>query len=127
MGSYGIGVGRLLACLAEEYNDDKGLKLPASVAPFQIHIVNLLKSNAEAEKIYSNLLEAGLEVILDDRKETAGVKFNDADLLGMPLRITLGNKAMQDGEVEFSIRNSGEGFRVPLAEVVTASLDALHR
>ena len=127
MGSYGIGVGRLLACLAEEYNDDKGLKLPASVAPFQIHIVNLLKSNAEAERIYSNLLEAGLEVILDDRKETAGVKFNDADLLGMPLRITLGNKAMQDGEVEFSIRNSGEGFRVPLAEVVTASLDALHR
>jgi prolyl-tRNA synthetase len=125
MGSYGIGVGRLLACLAEEYNDEKGLKLPASVAPFHVHIVNLLKHNDEAEKIYSDLIAAGLEVLLDDRKETAGVKFNDADLLGMPLRITLGNKAMKDGEVEFTLRSSGKEYRVPLPELVTAAKDAL--
>ncbi|WP_321991078.1 proline--tRNA ligase [Marispirochaeta aestuarii] len=125
MGSYGIGVGRLLACLAEEYNDDKGLKLPASVAPFHVHIVNLLKTSEEAEKIYADLIESGLEVILDDRKETAGVKFNDADLLGMPLRITLGNKALKDGEVEFSRRGNGDNYRVPLAEVLTAAREAV--
>ncbi len=127
MGSYGIGVGRLLACLAEEFHDDKGLVLPASIAPFHVHIVNLLKTNEEAEKIYADLMESGLEVILDDRKETAGVKFNDADLLGMPLRITLGNKAMKDGEVEFTVRSSGESYRVSLGEVVTSVLDVLNR
>ena len=126
MGSYGIGVGRLLACLAEEYNDDKGLKLPASVAPFHVHIVNLLKTSEEAEKIYADLIESGLEIILDDRKETAGVKFNDADLLGMPLRITLGNKAFKDGEVEFTRRADGDNYRVPLAEVVTAAKEAVY-
>jgi prolyl-tRNA synthetase len=125
MGSYGIGLGRLLACLAEEYNDEKGLKLPAAVAPFHVHIVNLLKTCEEAEKIYANLIEGGLEVLLDDRTDTAGVKFNDADLLGMPLRITLGNKALKDGEVEFSRRGDGEGYRVPLAEVVTAAREAV--
>ncbi len=125
MGSYGIGVGRLLACLAEEYNDEKGLKLPAAVAPYQVHIVNLLKSNEEAEKIYADLITAGLEVLLDDRKETAGVKFNDADLLGLPLRITLGNKAMKDGEVEFNVRSTLEGYRVALPEVVTSAKEVV--
>lgn len=125
MGSYGIGVGRLLACLAEEYNDEKGLKLPTPVAPYQVHVVNLLKSNEEAEKIYADLISAGLEVLLDDRKESAGVKFNDADLLGLPLRITLGNKAMKDGEVEFNIRATLEGYRVPLSEVVTSAKEVV--
>jgi len=91
-----------------------------------VHIVNLLKTSEEAEKIYADLIESGLEIILDDRKETAGVKFNDADLLGMPLRITLGNKAFKDGEVEFTRRADGDNYRVPLAEVVTAAKEAVY-
>lgn len=108
MGSYGIGVGRLLACLAEEYNDEGGLKLPVSVAPYQVHLVSLVKETEIADKIYEDLEKAGIEVLYDDRKETAGVKFADADLIGIPLRITLGNRSLKEGKVEVKIRESGE-------------------
>ncbi len=108
MGCYGIGVGRLLACLSEEYNDDKGLCLPITVAPYQVHLVSLLKDNAVGEKIYQELVEAGIEVLYDDRKETAGVKFADADLIGIPIRITLGNRSYKEGKVEVKYRRSGE-------------------
>ena len=108
MGSYGIGVGRLLACLAEEYNDESGLKLPVSVAPYQVHLVSLVKETEIADKIYEDLQKAGIEVLYDDRKETAGVKFADADLIGIPLRITLGNRSLKEGKVEVKIRKTGE-------------------
>ena len=108
MGSYGIGVGRLLACLAEEYNDDVGLRLPISVAPYQVHLVSLVKDTAIAESIYSDLLAKGIEVLYDDRKESAGVKFADADLIGIPIRITLGNRSLKDGKVEVKLRSTGE-------------------
>ncbi len=108
MGSYGIGVGRLLACLAEEYNDEGGLKLPVSVAPYQVHLVSLVKETEIADKIYEDLQKAGIEVLYDDRKETAGVKFADADLIGIPLRITLGNRSLKEGKVEVKIRETGE-------------------
>ena len=108
MGSYGIGVGRLLACLAEEYNDEGGLKLPVSVAPYQVHLVSLVKETEIADKIYDDLQKAGIEVLYDDRKETAGVKFADADLIGIPLRITLGNRSLKEGKVEVKIRKTGE-------------------
>ena len=108
MGSYGIGVGRLLACLAEEYNDDGGLKLPISVAPYQVHLVSLVKDTAVAESIYDELTKAGIEVLYDDRKETAGVKFADADLIGAPIRITLGNRSLKEGKVEVKLRSTGE-------------------
>ena len=108
MGSYGIGVGRLLACLAEEYNDESGLKLPVSVAPYQVHLVSLVKETEIADKIYEDLEKAGIEVLYDDRKETAGVKFADADLIGIPLRITLGNRSLKEGKVEVKIRATGE-------------------
>ena len=108
MGSYGIGVGRLLACLAEEYNDEGGLRLPISVAPYQVHLVSLVKDTAIAESIYSDLLAKGIEVLYDDRKESAGVKFADADLIGIPIRITLGNRSLKDGKVEVKLRSTGE-------------------
>ncbi len=108
MGSYGIGVGRLLACLAEEYNDEGGLRLPIPVAPYQVHLVSLVKDTAIAESIYSDLLAKGIEVLYDDRKESAGVKFADADLIGIPIRITLGNRSLKDGKVEIKLRSTGE-------------------
>ena len=104
MGSYGIGIGRLLACLCEEYNDEKGLKLPISVAPYQVHLVSLVKDNSVADKIYADLEKAGVEVLYDDRKETAGVKFADADLIGIPVRIVLGNRSLAEGKCEVKLR-----------------------
>ena len=108
MGSYGIGVGRLLACIAEEYNDEAGLKLPVSVAPYQVHLISLVKDNAIGEDIYDRLQKAGIEVLYDDRKESAGVKFADADLIGLPIRITIGNRSLKEGKVEVKIRETGE-------------------
>lgn len=119
MGSYGIGVGRLLACLAEEYNDDRGLSLPVSVAPYQVHFVSLLKDKEIGEKIYNDLTEAGIEVLFDDRKGSAGVKFADADLIGLPIRITLGNKSYKEGNAEVKLRsNLDESFNYSLDTLV---------
>lgn len=108
MGCYGIGIGRLLACVAEEYNDEGGLKMPISVAPYQVHLVSLIKDTELADSIYDKLIAEGIEVLYDDRKESAGVKFADADLIGVPLRITLGNKSIKEGKVEVRIRSNGE-------------------
>lgn len=108
MGSYGIGVGRMLACLAEEYHDENGLELPITVAPFHVHLVSLVKDESIAEDIYTRLTKAGVEVLYDDRKESAGVKFADADLLGLPIRITLGNRSLKEGKVEVKLRRNPE-------------------
>ncbi len=104
MGSYGIGVGRFLACLAEEYNDDNGLSLPINVAPYQVHLINLIKDKSLGEKIYEDLSNAGIDVLFDDRKESPGVKFTDADLIGLPIRITLGNRSVKEGKAEVKFR-----------------------
>ena len=106
MGSYGIGVGRLLACLAEEYNDESGLALPITSAPYQVHLVSLLKEGDEGEKIYQELTERGVEVLYDDRKESPGVKFADADLIGLPIRLTVGNRTLKEGRVEMKLRSN---------------------
>jgi len=108
MGSYGIGVGRLLACLAEEYNDNLGLHLPISTAPYQVHLVSLVKDPEVGDSIYNQLQEAGIEVLYDDRKETAGVKFADADLIGLPVRITVGNRSLKEGKIEVKLRSNLE-------------------
>ena len=123
MGSYGIGVGRLLACIAEEYHDDVGLMWPVSVAPYQVHLVALAKgegATAEAaEKLYAGLQAAGIEVLMDDRAENPGVKFNDADLIGLPLRITVGDRSFKKGVVETKLRNQEEMSEVPVEEAVS--------
>ncbi len=117
MGSYGIGVGRLLACLAEEYHDEKGLILPISVAPYQVHLVSLMKSGEEPQQLYEKLLDAGIEVLYDDRKDSPGVKFTDAELLGLPVQITIGKRTLEQGAVEVSLRRDGEKELVPLEQV----------
>lgn len=131
MGSYGIGVGRLLACIAEEYHDDQGLVWPVSVAPFDVHIVALARKPGpalqEAERLYRELTEAGLAVLLDDRGENAGVKFNDADLIGLPARLTVGDRSVKNGLVEFKLRRENERVEVPLAEAVQHVVQAVDR
>ncbi len=120
MGSYGIGVGRLLACVAEEHHDENGFVWPVSVAPFEVMITLLAKGEGEAqtaaEAIYADLTERGIDVLLDDRRENPGVKFNDADLIGIPVRLTVGDRGLKNGVVEFKLRRDSERGEVPLAE-----------
>ena len=119
MGSYGIGVGRLLACIAEEHHDEKGLVWPISVAPFQVHMVGLNGAEELAETLYAELQAAGLDVLFDDRQESAGVKFNDADLVGIPIRLTVGKRALKENAVEVNLRRAGENTLVPLGQVIS--------
>jgi prolyl-tRNA synthetase len=119
MGSYGIGSGRLLASIAEEYNDDYGLIWPITVAPYQVHIVMLSgKGSDEVEKVanrlYEELQAEGVEVLFDDRDESPGVKFNDADLIGVPLRLTIGSRGLKKESVEMKRRDQDERQLVPL-------------
>ena len=125
MGSYGIGSGRLLASVAEEYNDEYGLIMPITIAPYEVHLVELVGGKGEnekvqraAEKLYQDLLQAGVEVLFDDRDESPGVKFNDADLIGIPLRLTVGNRALQKGGIEMKIRYESEKKVIPLEKAV---------
>jgi len=122
MGSYGIGVGRLLACVAEGHNDENGLIWPVSVAPFQVHIAALAKGKGPAleaaEKLYAELRQRGVEVLLDDRVENPGVKFNDADLIGIPVRLNVGERSLKNGVIELKIRKEEERHEVPVDQVV---------
>lgn len=133
MGSYGIGVGRLLACIAEEHHDSQGLCWPISAAPFQVQLVALSKGGGPAaeaaENLYVELGAVGVEVLFDDRGENPGVKFNDADLIGAPLRLTVGERSLKKGMVELKPRAAGESAEVPVGEAVArvkAELQALH-
>jgi prolyl-tRNA synthetase len=125
MGSYGIGVGRLLACIAEEHHDDRGLLWPKSVAPYPVHLVVLPGKTVDtltiAETIEKELTQAGLEPLFDDRAESAGVKFNDADLIGLPLRITVSERAFKQGGVEFKRRSGGDSWIVAVENVLQAA------
>ncbi len=123
MGSYGIGVGRLLACVAEEHHDDHGLVWPITVAPFHVHLVLLRgkgtpQAEETADKFYADLQAAGIEVLYDDRDESPGVKFNDADLIGCPIRITVSERALSAGGVELKLRHHSDKAIVPLDETV---------
>ena len=121
MGSYGIGVTRLLSAVAEQNADENGLVWPNSIAPFDVHVIPVSAKKedqmAMADKIDQQLTEAGYEVLVDDRKERAGVKFADSDLIGIPIRVTVGKKA-QDGIVEIKIRKTGETVEVKQEELV---------
>jgi prolyl-tRNA synthetase len=122
MGSYGIGSGRLLACVAEEFHDDMGLIWPVAVAPYQIHLIVLGgKEDGEefgiAEGIYGDLQQAGFEVLFDDRDESPGVKFNDADLIGLPIRLTVSARALKAGGVEFKRRDLDGKEVVPMDQL----------
>jgi prolyl-tRNA synthetase len=119
MGSYGIGVERAMAAVVESHNDDKGIVWPMAVAPFHVVIVQLGKDHqtvAAAQELYDELGRTGVEVIWDDREERPGVKFSDAELVGIPLRVTVGARGLADGVVEVTVRSTGETSRVPVAE-----------
>ncbi len=125
MGSYGIGSGRMLACIAEEHNDDKGLIWPITTAPYEVHLVSLRGGEAIAAQLYEDLYAAGLDVLFDDRDESPGVKFNDADLIGLPIRLTVSERSLQAGGVEFKLRREADRSVVPQAEAVRATVDAV--
>ncbi|MCW5876311.1 MAG: proline--tRNA ligase [Anaerolineales bacterium] len=124
MGSYGIGSGRLLACAAEENHDDKGLIWPISIAPYQVHLLALRGGAEQGEALYADLQAAGLEVLFDDRDESPGIKFNDADLIGLPIRLTVSERSMKEGGVEFKLRHEDEKRIVALEDVVAQVLAA---
>ncbi|HEY80785.1 MAG TPA: proline--tRNA ligase [Anaerolineae bacterium] len=119
MGSYGIGVGRLMASVVEEHHDDYGIIWPIAIAPYQVHIVALRGGYEMAEKLYEALQAAGVDVLYDDRTEPSpGEKFNDADLIGIPLRLTVGGRSLKKGGVELKRRAEEDVVLVPVDEVV---------
>ncbi|MEJ2615171.1 MAG: His/Gly/Thr/Pro-type tRNA ligase C-terminal domain-containing protein, partial [Ignavibacteriaceae bacterium] len=123
MGSYGIGVERVLACYIEQNHDENGIVWDNVLAPFQIHLMGLNMKKEEiintSGNLYDELTSAGFEVLYDDRIDVqAGVKFNDADLLGMPVQIIVGDRKLKDKKVEIKIRKTGERFDVELSKLV---------
>ncbi len=120
MGSYGIGLGRLMATVVEVSHDDKGIIWPEAIAPFRVHLISL-NSNEEGENIYNELVESGVEVIYDDREDKmAGEKFADADLLGCPLRVIVSDKTLAKDSVELKYRKSGEIELVKIKDLAKA-------
>jgi prolyl-tRNA synthetase len=129
MGSYGIGVGRLIGCVAQQCRDERGLIWPSSIAPFQVYLVGLDLNDTPVrtacETFYAELLDQGIETLYDDRSERAGVKFNDADLMGIPLRVTISRRTVAEGTAEIKPRAGAESVQVPLQEAVTAVIARL--
>jgi prolyl-tRNA synthetase len=125
MGSYGMGLGRLMACVAEAYHDEQGLAWPPAVAPYQVHLVLLrgkdgtTSTQEAADALYADLTNAGIQTLYDDRWESPGIKFNDADLIGLPLRITVAERALKAGGVELKRRTSMDKEIVALEEVIS--------
>ena len=129
MGSYGIGVGRAMATVAETHHDEHGLLWPMSIAPYEV-VLTVVKvdhdeSMAVAERLYDELRTAGVDVLLDDRDGRPGVKFADAELVGIPLRVAIGPRGLDNGQLEFTVRSDGEKVDVPIDEVVTRVVDAV--
>lgn len=130
MGSYGIGVERVLACYLEQHHDDKGIIWGKKLAPFQVHLMGLNMKKQEivdaSEKLYLELREAGIEVLFDDRVDAqAGFKFNEADLLGMPIQVIVGDKKLKNNLVEVKIRKTGERFDIALESLISKVKDIL--
>jgi prolyl-tRNA synthetase len=130
MGSYGIGVGRLLACVAEEHHDEHGLIWPVTIAPYQVHLVLLQgkptpQVEETADKLYADLQAAGIEALYDDRDESPGVKFNDADLIGLPVRITVSQRALAQGGAELKLRSKPDKIVIPLDAAVAGTRSTL--
>ena len=129
MGSHGIGISRILAAAVEQFHDDAGLRLPRSLAPFEIVVILANRDDervvAEAERVYMELLEASVEAAVDDRDATAGVKFADADLIGYPVQVVIGKRGVQAGTADLKVRATGERSQAPLAEAASAAVDLL--
>jgi prolyl-tRNA synthetase len=120
MGCYGVGVSRTLAAVIEQHHDDHGIIWPISVAPLEVAVLPLMADGEVrdvAERIWAELADADIEVVIDDRDERAGVKFNDADLIGWPVQVVVGKKGLADGFVEYKVRATGERGTIELSEV----------
>jgi len=128
MGCYGIGPGRVLAAIIEQQNDEHGMILPMNIAPYQVSLVQIDMNNEEhtkiAEKIYQELLDKGIDVLYDNRDERPGVKFKDMDLIGIPLRITIG-KALENNEVEFKKRTDSNSSNIKVEDIVNHVVDTV--
>ncbi|WP_149261140.1 proline--tRNA ligase [Actinomadura sp. K4S16] len=122
MGSYGIGIERAMAAIVETHNDERGIVWPAAVAPFQAAVVIAQSDDADvaaaAEEVYAGLSAAGVEAVIDDRAERAGVKFRDAELTGIPFRVTVGRRGLAEGVAEVTTRATGDTSKIALASVV---------
>ena len=121
MGCYGIGVGRTAAAAIEQNHDEKGIIWPFPIAPFHVHLLTVSQSEKTTEtaaRLYTDLMAAGIEVLWDDRTDRAGVKFNDADLIGAPFQLVIGDKGLADGVVEIKIRRTGIKSRIAPSELV---------
>lgn len=117
MGCYGIGTSRLMGVLVEKFHDEKGIIWPESVAPFKAHLISLKGGEEQAEKIYNDLLQAGIEVLYDDRDTSAGVKFADSDLIGIPYRIVVSKKTVEQNGVEVKKRSEGDAKIMKIDEL----------
>jgi prolyl-tRNA synthetase len=129
MGSYGIGISRILAAVVEQHHDDAGMIWPKLLAPFEVAVI-MANADApvvteEAERIYRELGERGIDAVLDDREERAGVKFADADLVGYPVQVVVGSRGLEGGTVDLKVRATGERSKTPLAEASRAVADLL--
>ncbi|WP_141578455.1 proline--tRNA ligase [Actinomadura sp. WMMA1423] len=122
MGSYGLGIERAMAAIVETHHDERGIVWPVAVAPFQVAVVTAQSDDADvaaaAEEVYAGLAGAGVEVVIDDRAERAGVKFRDVELTGIPFRVTVGRRGLAEGVAEVTIRATGETSKIALASVV---------
>jgi prolyl-tRNA synthetase len=127
MGSYGIGPARIVAAAIEQFHDEQGISWPASLAPFDIELVTLGKEGEEArelaDRLYRELRETGLDVLYDDRDASAGEKFADAELLGCPMRLTVGKRSLEAGEVDVQIRRGQEKRSLPLEGAAVAAAE----
>src|SRR5437763_1464983 len=131
MGCYGIGIGRIMAALVEQSHDERGIIWPFSIAPYHVALIGLDldkgETGATAEQLYADLSAAGVEVLFDDRAETAGVKFNDADLLGLPLRAVVSKRSLKNGGIELKLRSQKESRIVPMSDAVRVIQEEIRR
>ena len=125
MGCYGIGLSRIIQGVVEQSHDDNGIIWPSSLSPFHVHICSLGQVEKETQKLYNSLTSSGVECFWDDRSEAPGVKFKDADLMGLPLRLTVGERDLKRNQVEIRHRSSGEKHTVTLTEIQNQVLQSL--
>jgi prolyl-tRNA synthetase len=129
MGCYGIGISRILATVVEQHHDGSGIIWPKALAPFGVCVIVATRDHsgavAEAERIYAELRALGVEVALDDRDETAGVKFADADLVGHPVQVVVGKRGINNGTIDLKLRATGERSQAPLSDAAPAAVDLL--
>jgi len=131
MGCYGIGINRILASAIELYNDEYGIVWPISIAPFEVIVTPVNQDDADvvrvASELYRQLSDAGIEVLLDDRDLRGGIKFKDADLIGIPIRVTVGKKSVVEGNVEVKLRAEPQSGKVPIDQASQKVVEMISR